>query len=194
MSCVTSMSRMTYAFSRDRAVPGWRLWSKVDRNGTPVNAIIGGCRGRRCVLTLPALYKSPAGVPVAFYAVVSVAVIGLYLAFLIPICAAAADGRPVRARPVDARAASTRCSAGSRSSRSSSSRSTSSCRSCRPACPCNDGLHLAVGELRADRGRRCVLLVGALVGAVGPQVVHRPASVRSTSRCRRSGRRRRVAL
>lgn len=35
MSCVTSMSRMTYAFSRDGAVPGWRLWSKVDRNRTP---------------------------------------------------------------------------------------------------------------------------------------------------------------
>ncbi len=37
------------------------------------------------MLTLPALYKSPAGVPTAFYAVVSVAVIGLYLAFMIPI-------------------------------------------------------------------------------------------------------------
>jgi amino acid transporter len=84
MSCVTSMSRMTYAFSRDRAVPGWRLWSKVDRNGTPVNAIIGATIAG-LVLTLPALYKSPAGVPTAFYAVVSVAVIGLYLAFLIPI-------------------------------------------------------------------------------------------------------------
>jgi amino acid transporter len=84
MSCVTSMSRMTYAFSRDRAVPGWRLWSKVDRNGTPVNAIIAATVAGG-VLTLPALYKSPAGVPVAFYAVVSVAVIGLYLAFLIPI-------------------------------------------------------------------------------------------------------------
>jgi amino acid transporter len=84
MSCVTSMSRMTYAFSRDRAVPGWRLWSKVDRNGTPVNAIIGASVAG-AVLTLPALYKSPAGVPTAFYAVVSVAVIGLYLAFLIPI-------------------------------------------------------------------------------------------------------------
>lgn len=84
MSCVTSMSRMTYAFSRDGAVPGWRLWSKVDRNGTPVNAIIGATVAG-LILTLPALYKSPAGVPVAFYAVVSVAVIGLYLAFLIPI-------------------------------------------------------------------------------------------------------------
>ena len=37
------------------------------------------------MLTLPALYKSPSGAPTAFYAVVSVAVIGLYLAFLIPI-------------------------------------------------------------------------------------------------------------
>jgi amino acid transporter len=84
MSCVTSMSRMTYAFSRDGAVPGWRLWSKVNRNRTPVNAIIVGTVAGG-LLTLPALYKSPAGVPVAFYAVVSVCVIGLYLAFAIPI-------------------------------------------------------------------------------------------------------------
>lgn len=84
MSCVTSMSRMTYAFSRDRAVPGSRLWSKVDRNGTPVNAIIGATLAG-LVLTLPALYKSPTGAPTAFFAVVSVAVIGLYVAFLIPI-------------------------------------------------------------------------------------------------------------
>ena len=84
MSCVTSMSRMTYAFSRDRGIPGWRLWSTVNRNRTPVNAIILGTIAA-VVLTLPALYKSPTGAPVAFYAVVSIAVIGLYLAFLIPI-------------------------------------------------------------------------------------------------------------
>jgi amino acid transporter len=84
MSCVTSMSRMTYAFSRDRGIPGWRLWSKVNRNRTPVNAIVMGTAAA-LVLTLPALYKSPTGTPVAFYAVVSIAVIGLYLAFLIPI-------------------------------------------------------------------------------------------------------------
>ncbi|RKN49285.1 amino acid permease [Micromonospora endolithica] len=84
MSCVTSMSRMAYAFSRDRAVPGWRLWSRVDRNGTPVNAIIGATVAG-LVLTLPALFPNSAGIPVAFYAVVSVAVIGLYLSFVIPI-------------------------------------------------------------------------------------------------------------
>ncbi|GAA2654778.1 amino acid permease [Nonomuraea recticatena] len=85
MSCVTSMSRMMYAFSRDGAVPGWRLWSRVNRNRTPVNAIVAGCAVAG-LITLPALY-APAGLgtPIAFYAVVSIAVIGLYLAFLIPI-------------------------------------------------------------------------------------------------------------
>jgi amino acid transporter len=83
MSCVTSMSRMTYAFSRDRAVPGHQLWSKVTRNGTPANAIIAGAFAG-ALLTLPALYNYN-NIPVAFYAVVSVCVISLYLAFLIPI-------------------------------------------------------------------------------------------------------------
>ena len=64
-------------------VPGWRLWSTVDRNGTPVKAIIGATLAG-LVLTLPALYQR-GGIPVAFYAVVSVAVIGLYLSFIIPI-------------------------------------------------------------------------------------------------------------
>jgi amino acid transporter len=84
MSCVTSTSRMSYAFSRDGAVPGHRLWSRLNANRVPVNAVIGSCVAG-LILTLPALYKSSAGVPTAFYAVVSVAVIGLYLAFLIPI-------------------------------------------------------------------------------------------------------------
>src|ERR671916_335193 len=84
MSCVTSMSRMTFAFARDRGMPASRVLSKVDRNGTPVAAIIFGTVAG-LILTLPALYKAPNGVPVAFYAVVSVAVIGLYVAFLIPI-------------------------------------------------------------------------------------------------------------
>ena len=86
MSCVTSMSRMTYAFSRDRAVPGHRLWAKVNANRTPVNAIIAGCVAG-ALLTLPALYQNPSlpGIPIAFYAVVSVTVIGLYLSFMIPI-------------------------------------------------------------------------------------------------------------
>ena len=32
---VTSASRMMFAFSRDRAVPGHKLWRKVGRNRVP---------------------------------------------------------------------------------------------------------------------------------------------------------------
>ncbi len=85
IACMTSTSRMMFAFSRDGAVPGSALWSKVHpKTQVPVNAVIASSIVA-VLITLPALYKSPAGVPVAFYAVVSIAVIGLFLAFLIPI-------------------------------------------------------------------------------------------------------------
>jgi len=82
-ACLTSTSRMMFAFSRDRAVPGSRLWSKVNANRTPVNAVIGASVVG-AIITLPAL-KSVNGIPTAFYAITSVSVIGLYLSFAIPI-------------------------------------------------------------------------------------------------------------
>jgi amino acid transporter len=84
MACVTSASRMTYAFSRDRAVPGWRMWTKLDAKRVPVGAVLFVCAAA-LVITLPALKSNSAGVPVAFFAVVSVCVIGLYIAYVIPI-------------------------------------------------------------------------------------------------------------
>src|SRR6478736_2832192 len=90
-SCMTSASRMTFAFSRDGAVPGSRLWSTLTGAKVPANAVmlVGVVSA---IITLPALVEvnigteeAPLIVPTAFYAVVSVAVIGLYLAFLIPI-------------------------------------------------------------------------------------------------------------
>jgi amino acid transporter len=83
-ACMTSTSRMIFAFSRDGAVPGARRWATVNANGTPRNAVLLGAVAG-VVLTLPALYKAPNGAPVAFYAVVSIGVIGLYAAFAIPI-------------------------------------------------------------------------------------------------------------
>jgi amino acid transporter len=90
-ACLTSASRMTFAFSRDGAIPGSKIWSKVTSTKVPANAVmfvtvIAG------LITLPALIEvnfgteeAPIILPTAFYAVVSVAVIGLYLAFAIPI-------------------------------------------------------------------------------------------------------------
>jgi amino acid transporter len=84
IACLTSCSRMLFAFSRDGAIPGHKRWAKVNKNHVPVNAVlISALIG--VFITLPALWKSPRGIPTAFYAVVSIGVIGLYLAFLIPI-------------------------------------------------------------------------------------------------------------
>ena len=87
VACMTSTTRMLFAFSRDGAVPGARYWSRLNSNKVPVygtilSAIVA------VILTAPALVKvdiNGAPVPVAFFAVVSIGVIGLYLAFAIPI-------------------------------------------------------------------------------------------------------------
>jgi amino acid transporter len=84
LACLTSCSRMMYAFSRDGGMPGHQYWSKVNRHQVPENAVLASAIAG-VLITLPALWKSPRGTPTAFYAVVSIGVIGLYLAFLIPI-------------------------------------------------------------------------------------------------------------
>src|ERR687885_515315 len=38
---LTSASRTWYAFSRDRAIPGWSLFRRVNRDRVPFNAVIG---------------------------------------------------------------------------------------------------------------------------------------------------------
>jgi amino acid transporter len=85
MACLTSCSRTFFAFSRDRATPGSRLWASVNgKRGVPVAAVVGSAI-LALIMTLPALSGNAAGVPVAFFAVVSIAVLGLYLAYVIPV-------------------------------------------------------------------------------------------------------------
>jgi amino acid permease (GABA permease) len=80
MASVTANSRMSYAFSRDGALPGSRLWARVNpRTGTPTNSI-WLCVACSVLLASPAL-KSV----VAYLAVTSIAVIGLYIAYVIPV-------------------------------------------------------------------------------------------------------------
>jgi amino acid transporter len=80
MSSVTANSRMIYAFSRDGAVPGSQFWHKVNaRTRTPTNSIIFATVGA-WLLGLPYLWS-----PVAYSAVTSIAVIGLYIAYGMPI-------------------------------------------------------------------------------------------------------------
>jgi amino acid transporter len=90
-SCMTSASRMTFAFSRDGAIPGSKRWAALTSKRVPANAVYL-VAVVSAIVTAPALIEvnlgtadSPLIVPVAFYAVTSIAVIGLYLAFAIPI-------------------------------------------------------------------------------------------------------------
>lgn len=80
MSSVTANSRMIYAFSRDGAIPGHRLWHRINkRTRTPTNGIWFAVVFA-FVLAIPSL-KSV----VAFFAIVSVAVVGLYISYVIPV-------------------------------------------------------------------------------------------------------------
>lgn len=80
MASVTANSRMTYAFSRDNAIPGSKIWAKVNpRTGTPTNSI-WLCVVLSIILATPALFSFT-----AYAAVTSVAVIGLYIAYVTPV-------------------------------------------------------------------------------------------------------------
>jgi amino acid permease (GABA permease) len=79
MSSVTANSRMIYAFSRDGALPASRVWHRVNkRTRTPTNAIWLAAVGA-LILGLPYLWNSA-----AYAAVTSIAVIGLYIAYVLP--------------------------------------------------------------------------------------------------------------
>ena len=80
MASVTANSRMSYAFSRDNALPGSKIWAKVNpRTGTPTNSI-WLCVGMSILLAVPALVSTT-----AYFAVTSIAVIGLYIAYVVPV-------------------------------------------------------------------------------------------------------------
>jgi amino acid transporter len=80
MASVTANSRMTYAFSRDGALPGSAIWRQVNpRTGTPTNSI-WLCVACSSLLVLPSLWNTT-----AYLAATSVAVIGLYIAYVTPV-------------------------------------------------------------------------------------------------------------
>jgi len=80
MSSVTANSRMIYAFSRDGAIPGSRFWHRINkRTRTPTNSIWFAAVGA-FILGVPYLFNS-----VAYFAVTSIAVIGLYVAYIAPV-------------------------------------------------------------------------------------------------------------
>jgi amino acid transporter len=77
---VTANSRQSFAFSRDGALPGSRIWRRVNpRTGTPTNSI-WLCVVCSTILVLPSLWNTS-----AYLAATSIAVIGLYIAYVAPV-------------------------------------------------------------------------------------------------------------
>ena len=94
MSSVTANSRMIYAFSRDGAIPGSSFWHRINpRTRTPTNSIWLAAVGA-FILGLPYLYSVT-----AYAAVTSIAVIGLYVAYVAPVFLRVRAGDKFQAGP-----------------------------------------------------------------------------------------------
>jgi len=80
---LTSASRTWYAFSRDRGMPGWWLFRRVNRDRVPFNAVIA-VSFFSLVIGIPALFGKN-DIPFAFAGMVGICTVGLYLAYIIPV-------------------------------------------------------------------------------------------------------------
>jgi amino acid transporter len=80
---LTSASRTWYAFSRDRAIPGWALFRRVNRDRVPTYAVIA-VSFFALLITIPALWGSK-DIPFAFFAITGICTVGLYLAYILPV-------------------------------------------------------------------------------------------------------------
>jgi amino acid transporter len=80
---LTSASRTWYAFSRDRAIPGWALFGRVNKDRVPLYAVIA-VSFFALVISIPALFGKN-NIPFAFFALTGICTVGLYLAYIIPI-------------------------------------------------------------------------------------------------------------
>jgi amino acid transporter len=80
---LTSASRTWYAFSRDRAIPGWALFRRVNKDRVPFNAVIA-VSFFSFLIAIPALFGTN-NIPFAFFALTGICTVGLYLAYIIPV-------------------------------------------------------------------------------------------------------------
>uniref|UniRef100_A0A0E0CCV9 Amino acid permease/ SLC12A domain-containing protein n=1 Tax=Oryza meridionalis TaxID=40149 RepID=A0A0E0CCV9_9ORYZ len=79
LACITSNSRMAYAFSRDGAMPFSKFWHRVNKQEVPINAVW------LSVVVAFIMALTSLGSQVAFQAMVSIATIGLCISYALPI-------------------------------------------------------------------------------------------------------------
>jgi amino acid transporter len=84
MAGLTSASRTWYAFSRDRAIPGWWLFRRLNHHRVPTYAVLA-ITFFSLLISIPALWSNKAGLPFAFFALTGICTVGLYIAYTIPV-------------------------------------------------------------------------------------------------------------
>src|SRR5436189_6439412 len=82
-ACLTSASRRWYAFARDRAIPGWAIFRRVNRDRVPFNGVIA-VAVFALIIAIPALFGKN-NIPFAFFAITGICTVGLYIAYIIPV-------------------------------------------------------------------------------------------------------------
>ncbi|KAL5226369.1 hypothetical protein ABZP36_014634 [Zizania latifolia] len=87
VASVTSNSRTAYAFSRDRAMPLSRVWCRVNKHEVPINVVWLGV-AVAFVMALTSL-----GSQVAFQAMISIATLGMYISYALPVFFRVTTGR-----------------------------------------------------------------------------------------------------
>jgi amino acid transporter len=80
---LTSASRTWYAFARDRGIPGWALFRRINADKVPFNAVIA-VSVASLVIAIPALFGKN-NIPYAFFALTGICTVGLYLAYILPV-------------------------------------------------------------------------------------------------------------
>ena len=81
---LTSASRTWYAFSRDRAIPGWWLFRRLTAKRVPIYAVLAVSL-LSLIISIPALWGNKAGFPFAFFALIGICTVGLYIAYTMPV-------------------------------------------------------------------------------------------------------------
>jgi amino acid transporter len=81
---LTSGSRTWYAFSRDRGMPGWPLFRRLNHHRVPGYAVLA-VSFFALLISIPALWSNKAGFAFAFFALTGICTVGLYLAYTIPV-------------------------------------------------------------------------------------------------------------
>jgi amino acid transporter len=80
---LTSASRTWYAFARDRGMPGWFIFRRINQDRVPFNAVIAVAVASLAI-SWPALFGKN-DIPFAFFALTGICTVGLYVAYILPV-------------------------------------------------------------------------------------------------------------